>query len=111
MGRALAPSNGRCELERLCRGPLAYERIVGLFRAVPEDGLENAACRPRKAICLSTQIVAVPPGSREPVLRGVSFSLKPGEILGVLGSERRRKMNLARRFSRGVDFSERQGPR
>ena len=31
-------------------------------------------------------VYAVPPGANLPALRGVSFTIEPGEVLGVVGS-------------------------
>jgi len=68
---------------------------VALFRAVPEEGPRMPLPVPEGNLSVD-QIVAVPPGSREPVLRGVSFALKPGEVLGVLGPSAAGKSSLAR---------------
>lgn len=42
------------------------------------------------------QLVYVPPGQDRPVLKGVSFSLEPGEVLGVIGPSAAGKSTLAR---------------
>ena len=41
-------------------------------------------------------LVAGPPGSRQPVLSGVNFELKPGEGLGIIGPSASGKSTLAR---------------
>ena len=41
-------------------------------------------------------VIAAPPGGKEAVLRGVSFALQPGEILGVVGPSAAGKSSLAR---------------
>ena len=96
MGRALAPVEmAVANWKGFVAARSAYERIVALFRAVPEDGPRMPLPTPEGNLSVD-QIVAVPPGSREPVLRGVSFSLKPGEVLGVLGPSAAGKSSLAR---------------
>lgn len=96
MGRALAPVEmAVANWKGFVAARTAYERIVALFRAVPEDGPRMPLPTPEGNLSVD-QIVAVPPGSREPVLRGVSFSLKPGEVLGVLGPSAAGKSSLAR---------------
>ncbi len=41
-------------------------------------------------------VIAVPPGAKDPVLRGVSFTMRPGEVLGILGPSAAGKSSLAR---------------
>lgn len=41
-------------------------------------------------------LVAAPPGVQKPVLKGVSFTLAPGEALGVIGPSAAGKSTLAR---------------
>jgi ABC-type protease/lipase transport system fused ATPase/permease subunit len=38
----------------------------------------------------------VPPGATEPTLRGISFALRPGEVLGIIGPSAAGKSTLAR---------------
>ena len=73
----------------------AYDRIMGLFGILPEE-VEKMPLPPPEGNLSVENIVVVPPGSREPVLRGISFALRPGEVLGVLGPSAAGKSSLAR---------------
>jgi ATP-binding cassette subfamily C protein len=96
MGRALAPVEiavGNWKGFIAARG--AYERIQNLFAALPAE-MEKLPLPPPEGHLSVENIVAVPPNAKEPVLRGVSFSLKPGEVLGVVGPSAAGKSSLAR---------------
>ena len=55
---------------------------------------ERALTLPRPAGRLAVEDVTyVVPGSRAPMLRGVSFALEPGEVLGVIGPSGRRQVD------------------
>lgn len=96
MGRALAPVEiAVANWKGFVAARSAYDRIMNLFSVVPEDG-ERMALPPPQGHLSVEGVVAVPPGGKEPVLRGVSFALKPGEVLGVLGPSAAGKSSLAR---------------
>ena len=96
MGRALAPVElAVANWKGFIAARSAYDRIISLFGAVPEE--VDKLPLPAPAGSLSVEnIVAVPPGAKEPVLRGISFALQPGEVLGVLGPSAAGKSSLAR---------------
>ncbi|MGE5546329.1 MAG: type I secretion system permease/ATPase [Solirubrobacterales bacterium] len=95
MGRALAPIEmavGHWKSFVSARG--AYARLNDLLSNA--DTTERMSLpRPVGAIDVD-KIFAVPPGSRTAVLKGVSFSLEPGEILGIVGPSAAGKSTLAR---------------
>ncbi|MDP3458687.1 MAG: ABC transporter transmembrane domain-containing protein, partial [Hyphomonas sp.] len=96
MGRAIAP----------------LEQIVGQWRAIVAARESWAALK--KALAASPaplpqmplppirgevrleNAVAGPPGSQTPVLKGLTFTLAPGDVLGVLGPSAAGKSSLAR---------------
>jgi ATP-binding cassette subfamily C protein len=96
MGRALAPVEIAVGNWRGFIGArAAYDRIRALLGILPEETRKMELPSPQGAISVEN-IIAAPPGSREPVLRGISFSLRPGEILGLVGPSAAGKSSLAR---------------
>jgi ATP-binding cassette subfamily C exporter for protease/lipase len=73
----------------------AFERLTSLLEANParEAGMEL----PKPEGRLSVEAVhAAPPGARTPVVKGVSFAIQPGDVLGVVGPSGSGKSTLAR---------------
>ena len=96
MGRALAPVEiavGQWKTFLAARS--AYERISNLVKMVPEEG-EKIALRPPQGLISVENILVIPPGGKEPVIREVSFTLQPGEVLGIIGPNAAGKSSLAR---------------
>jgi ATP-binding cassette, subfamily C, bacterial len=96
MGRALAPVEiAVANWKGFVAARSAYDRIIALFGILPDETEKMPLPAPQGYLAVEN-IVAVPPGTKEPVLRGVSFSLRPGEVLGVLGPSAAGKSSLAR---------------
>lgn len=73
----------------------AWQRLDTLLRAAP--AAEPAMPLPPPTGQLSVEnLVAAPPGSPVPILRGLNFSLTPGELLVVVGPSASGKTTLAR---------------
>ena len=96
MSRALAPVEqaiGSWKSAIAARG--AYQRVKRLLGETPIRGKAMPLPAPRGL--LSVEGVAfVYPGASEPVLRGISFGLEPGEALGLIGPSAVGKTTLAR---------------
>jgi PrtD family type I secretion system ABC transporter len=96
MGRALAPVElAISQWRSFVAARDAYRRLDELLTAfpAPEDHTELPPPRGRLAV---EDLVAAPPGAEKPVLAGVSFSIEPGEALGIVGPTACGKSTLAR---------------
>lgn len=96
MGRALAPVETAVGTwKQFLATRSAYERLTGLlnFIPIPVDTLPLPA--PRGDVAVENVIVAAP-GGRVPILRGVSFKVAAGDIIGIIGPSAAGKSTLAR---------------
>ncbi len=96
MGRALAPIDLMTSTWKQFSGArTAYERIGTLLLEFPEKEAPTPLPAPKGFIDLETVIV-VPPGAKVSSLRGVTMSIKAGDIVGVIGPSAAGKSSLAR---------------
>jgi len=96
LGRALAPvENAIGTWKSLVSARLARRRLSDLVELVPDMTPGMELPRPQGELSVE-RLVFVPPGGDEPTLRGVSFDLAPGEVLGVIGPSAAGKSTLAR---------------
>lgn len=73
----------------------AWQRLRNLLRTAPKSRAAMALPAPEASVVVEN-LVAVPhPGAR-PVLKGLSFVIEPGEVLGVVGPSGSGKSTLAR---------------
>ncbi|MTJ82166.1 MAG: type I secretion system permease/ATPase [Telmatospirillum sp.] len=96
MGRALAPIEMAVATWRqFLMARSSYERLTELLQVIPAN--EEFMPLPAPQGNLSAEsIVVVPPGAAAPGLRGVSFRVAAGDIVGVIGPSAAGKSTLAR---------------
>ncbi len=96
MGRALAPIEmliGQWQLVQAARKGRAS--IVEILDQIPPDMPRTALPRPQ-ALLVAENVTIVPPGAQQASLRAVSFVLKPGQAMGVIGPSGAGKTSLAK---------------
>jgi ATP-binding cassette, subfamily C, bacterial len=96
MGRALQPVEQAVgQWAVITRAQQAGLRLAALLTQTPPPPPRTEL--PRPAAQLDVQSLSlVPPGGPTPVLRGISFALRPGQALGVIGPSGSGKSSLAR---------------
>ncbi|MEX0431670.1 type I secretion system permease/ATPase [Spiribacter insolitus] len=96
IGRALAPLDQITGAWRqIQQARESYDRLTKLFDGFPEQPRHTSLPAPQGRLQL-TNVLAAPPGTRNPVLRGVAFNVEPGEGLGVIGPSAAGKSSLVR---------------
>ena len=73
----------------------AYDRLNELLANNPPRVAGMDLPKPKGAVSVEA-VMAAPPGSKVPVLKGLSFALAPGDVLGVIGPSGSGKSTLAR---------------
>jgi len=96
MGRALAPVEQVVgQWKRIIAFRSAYRRLEDLFQALPLSAAPTALPTPRGEIVVENAVVW-PTGASRPSVKGVSFSLRAGESLAIVGASASGKSSLAR---------------
>ena len=96
LGRALAPIElaiGQWAMvQRAMRG---WSNLAELLEAVPPDSPRTALPRPQAKLSVQA-LTVIPPGEKRASLKNVSFEVKPGQAVGVIGPSAAGKSTLAR---------------
>ena len=72
-----------------------YDRLGQLLAQIPKDAGTMSLPVPTGKVSVE-QVMVVPPGSKNIVVRGVTMELSPGEALGIVGPSASGKSCLAR---------------
>ncbi|OYX25247.1 MAG: type I secretion system permease/ATPase [Rhodobacterales bacterium 32-66-7] len=102
LGRALAPIEQAVgQWQTITQARQARARLALLLKAAPPPRITLPRPAARLVVDGLTVLAAVPapgvsPGSGTPILRRISFTLTPGEVMGVIGPSGAGKTTLAR---------------
>jgi ATP-binding cassette subfamily C protein/ATP-binding cassette subfamily C protein EexD len=95
-GRALQPVDQVvAQWKQFVAARQAYARLSKLFRETPAE-IERTELPVPKGVITAEQVTILPPGSRTPVLQGVSFIARPGEAVALVGPSGAGKSSLVR---------------
>lgn len=96
LGRGLAPVDMVIGTWRsTVSARAAHARLEALLGAFPESPERTALPRP-KGLVTAENLVLAAPGSRQPVINGISFGATPGMLVAVIGPSASGKSSLAR---------------
>jgi len=73
----------------------AYRRLKAMLAAAPADPERMALPEPSASLA-AEKLVYVPAPGAEPILKGLTFAIEPGEVVGVIGPSGAGKSTLAR---------------
>ncbi|PWJ22218.1 type I secretion system permease/ATPase [Jannaschia seohaensis] len=96
LGRALAPIEmviGQWQLVGAARK--GRQAVLELLETVAPETPRTPLPRPQ-ALLVAENVTVVPPGAQQASLRAVSFTLKPGQAMGVIGPSGAGKTSLAK---------------
>ncbi|HEY5899285.1 MAG TPA: type I secretion system permease/ATPase [Burkholderiales bacterium] len=96
LGRALSPVDLLIASWRtLVPAREAYRRLGQLLASHPAPAQSTALPRPRGEVAIDGLVVA-PPGSRDPILKGIQLHAPAGSVVAVVGPSAAGKSTLAR---------------
>ncbi len=96
LGRALAPIDLMiASWKQFLTARTAYDRLNALLKQFPAEADKMPLPAP-KGVLRAEQATIVPPGSKTPVIKGVSFGIDPGTFIALIGASGSGKSTLAR---------------
>lgn len=95
-GRALAPVDQTlAQWKGVITARQAYQRLKALLNSIPKEKDKTDLPDPEGKLSVE-KVFVTPPGGSKPALKGVNFTLEPGQGLGVIGTSASGKSTLAR---------------
>lgn len=96
LGRALAPVEQLlARWQVIQRARIGWVSLSHFLEGVPKDVSVTELPRP-KAELVVKGLTVLPPEGGKPIIRNISFKLKPGQVLGVIGKSGSGKTTLAK---------------
>jgi len=96
LGRALAPVEQIVgQWAMIQRARKGWSSLEMLLEQVPPEGARTELPRPKARLEVNN-LTILAPGESEPVLKAVSFTVEPGQAIGVIGTSGSGKSTLAR---------------
>jgi len=96
LGRALAPIEQVVSASRtFVAARESFQRVRDLLQTTPKRELNQTLPVPTGALT-AERLVFGPPGADKPVIKGISFAIKAGESVGIIGPSAAGKSTLAR---------------
>lgn len=96
VGRALAPAEQLIASWRnLQSAHQGWQRLKSLFSVFPDEDEKTDLPAPRAALAVENLSI-IPPGEQKAVVQNISFSVKAGSVVGVLGSSASGKSSMVR---------------
>lgn len=96
MGRALAPVEQAVgQWKQFVAARSAHKRLKQLFDGISEQETRTELPAPKGKLVVD-KLFATVPGTRDALLKGVSFSIEPGEVLAIIGPSGSGKSSLVR---------------
>ena len=96
MGRALAPVEQAVgQWKQFVHARSAHHRLKQMFDSIPDEQERTELPTPKGNLAVE-QLFATVPGTRDTLLRGLSFSIEQGDVLGIIGPSGSGKTSLVR---------------
>ena len=96
MGRALAPVEQAVgQWKQFVNARTSHKRLKQLFANIPAQEERTEQPEPKGNLTVE-QLFATVPGTRDTLLRGISFSVNQGEVLAIIGPSGSGKSSLVR---------------